>query len=61
VSSCSSSALGGNPERPDRSLYEIADRLETMAQALKALSDSSIRRDIIHEMRTLLAEIEQRL
>jgi MoxR-like ATPase len=61
VASSISSASVGNPERPDRTLYEIADRLEAMAQALKALSDSSIRRDIIHEMRTLLAEIEQRL
>jgi hypothetical protein len=32
-----------------------------MAQALKLLSDPAIKREIIYEMRTLLAEVEQRL
>jgi hypothetical protein len=56
---CSS---GTDPsERPDLTPYEIADRLEMMAQALKALSDPILKRQIIREMRTLLAEAEQKL
>jgi hypothetical protein len=42
-------------------LFEIADRLELMAQALKALSDPIIKQHVIREMRTLLAEAEQKL
>jgi predicted unusual protein kinase regulating ubiquinone biosynthesis (AarF/ABC1/UbiB family) len=56
---CSS---GPNPsERPDLTPHEIADRLEMMAQALKALSDPTMKRQIIREMRTLLAEAERKL
>jgi hypothetical protein len=59
----SSNASGGSsaPKKPLRTFYQIADRLEAMAQALKSLSDPSIKRHIIDEMRTLLAEIEQQL
>lgn len=57
----SSEDVPGAPERPDRSLFEIADRLEAMAQALKSLSDPSVKRHIIKEMRVLLAEAEYRL
>jgi hypothetical protein len=57
----SSSSVSGTPERPNLTLLEIADRLELMAQALKALSDPIVKQHIIHEMRTLLAEAEQKL
>ncbi len=56
-----SSSASDTPQQPNLTPYEIADRLERMAQALKALSDPAIRRDIIHEMRVLLVEIEKRL
>jgi metal-sulfur cluster biosynthetic enzyme len=42
-------------------LWEIADRLEAVAQALKAISDPTIKQHLIYEMRTLLAEAEQKL
>jgi len=42
-------------------LYEIADRLELMAQALKTLSDPIVKQHFIREMRTLLAAAEQQL
>lgn len=57
----SSSSVSGAPERPNLTLLEIADRLELMVQALKALSDPIIKQHIIREMRTLLAEAEQKL
>lgn len=58
--SSSASGASGKPRSP-RTFYEIADRLEAMAQALKSLSDPSIKRHIVDEMRTLLAEIERQL
>ena len=61
MSSTGSSVSADNPQKPERTLLEIADRLEAMAQALKAISDPTIRRHIIHEMHSLLEEIEQRL
>ena len=57
----SSSSVSGTPQRPNLTLCEIADRLELMAQALKALSDPIIKQHVIREMRTLLAEAEQKL
>lgn len=57
----SSSSVSGTPQRPNLTLFEIADRLELMAQALKALSDPIIKQHVIREMRTLLAEAEQKL
>lgn len=56
----SSNASGASP-RPSLALHEVAERLEAMAQALKAISDPVIKRQIIREMRTLLAEAEQKL
>jgi hypothetical protein len=58
MSSCSPS---GVPQRPDLTLYEIADRLELMAQALKSLSEATVKRTVIHEMRILLAQAEHKL
>ncbi len=57
----SSSGASDTPERSNLAFYEIADRLELMAQALKSLSDSMVKQHIIREMRTLLAEAEQKL
>ena len=57
----SSSSVSGSPQRPNLTLYEIADRLELMAQAVKALSDPIVKQHVIREMRTLLAEAEQKL
>ena len=57
----SSSSATGAPQRPNLALFEIADRLEVMAQALKALSDPIVKQHIIREMRTLLAEAEHKL
>jgi len=57
----SSSSASGTPERPTLTLWEIADRLEAMSQALKSLSDPIVKQHIIYEMRTLLAEAEQKL
>ncbi len=57
----SSSGASGTPERSNLAFYEIADRLELMAQALKSLSDPTVKQHIIREMRTLLAEAEQKL
>ena len=56
-----SSSVSGTPQRPDLTLWDIADRLELMAQALKSLSDSMTKQHIIREMRTLLARAEQKL
>jgi phage terminase Nu1 subunit (DNA packaging protein) len=49
------------PQRPDLTLWELADRLELMAQALRSLSDARIKRDVIHEMRILLVQAEHKL
>ncbi len=57
----SSTNVSGTPQRPSLTLYEIADRLELMAQALKTFSDPIVKQHIIREMRTLLAEAEQNL
>ena len=57
----SSKSASDVAQRPNLAFHEIAERLEAMAQALKALSDPVIKRQIIREMRTLLAEAEQKL
>jgi hypothetical protein len=44
----------------DPTLYEIAENLESMARSLKTLSDVRINRDIIYELRVLLAQAEQK-
>lgn len=49
-----------SPHKRERTPLEIAERLEAMAQSLKAISDSVVRGQIIDEMRTLLNELEQR-
>ncbi len=50
-----SSSGSGAPDRPNLTLCEIADRLELMAQALKAISDPMVKQHIIREMRTALS------
>lgn len=55
--SSSDSSASANPQKPEPTPFAIADRLEAMAQALKAISDPIIRRHIIHEMHSLLEEI----
>jgi len=57
----SSSSASRGSLRPDLALHEIAERLEEMAQALKVISDPVLNRQIIREMRTLLAEAEHKL
>lgn len=57
----SPSGVSGTPNKPDLTLPEIADRIEMMAQALRVLSDPLVKQHIIYEMRTLLAEAEQKL
>ncbi len=59
MSSSDRSASVDNPQRPKHSQFEIADQLEGMAKALKAISDPFVRHRIIDEMRNLLTEIEQ--
>ena len=57
----SSSSVSDTLQRPNLTFFEITDRLELMAQALKSLSDPIIKQHIIREMRILLAEAEQKL
>ena len=56
-----SRSVSDTPPRPNLTFWKIADRLELMAQALKAISDPIVKQHIIREMRTLLAEAEQKL
>ena len=47
--------------KPQRSLAEAVDEIVRMAQALRAISDPIVRREILRQMRDLLAEAESLL
>jgi hypothetical protein len=54
------SLVSGKSESSERSFPQITERLEQMAHALKAITDRNVRRNMLVEMRQLLAEADDK-